>query len=350
MTRKSRISSRYLVFVIAAVMALAVPWTVLADVVENNVVSGGNDTITVGGSTEITYQLRNTGPGDANYPDPNGPCNASSSNPVTVTISAPADVTLSGADLIGSNQIQFTGCIPEAKTVTFSSSTQGNYSITHSASGGTSGGAVYASPANFTLNVNAAPVTVTPPVLSLPADIQATATSSAGAVVNYSASASDEDGDVPIDCAPVSGSTFALGTTTVNCSAENVAGRTDGNFKVHVTYGYSGVLQPVNADGSSIFKLNSTVPVKFQLTGDSAGITDAQARIFVQKISNGVAGEEMEAVSTAAATTGNLFRYDAKDDQYIFNLGTRSLSAGTYQVRIDLGDGTTNTVTISLRK
>ena len=41
------------------------------------------------------------------------------------------------------------------------------------------------------------------------------------------------------------------------------------SFMVSVAYAWSGVLQPVNADGSSVFKLGSTVPVTFQLTGPS---------------------------------------------------------------------------------
>ena len=57
----------------------------------------------------------------------------------------------------------------------------------------------------------------------------------------------------------------------------------------------------------------------------------------------------LEAISTSNATTGNLFRYDATSSQYIFNLNTKTLSAGTYQLRIDLGDGVLRTVNITLR-
>src|SRR5438309_8185892 len=37
-------------------------------------------------------------------------------------------------------------------------------------------------------------------------------------------------------------------------------------------YAWSGVLQPLNPDGSSVFKAGSTVSVKFQLTGASASL------------------------------------------------------------------------------
>ncbi len=110
---------------------------------------------------------------------------------------------------------------------------------------------------------------------------------------------------------------------------------------IPVAYNFSGILQPINADGSSVFRLGSTVPVKFQLTDSNANyISIAVARIYVAKISDGIIGTEMEADSTSAATEDNLFRYDSTADQYIFNLGTKSLSTGTWQIRIELDDGT----------
>ena len=106
----------------------------------------------------------------------------------------------------------------------------------------------------------------------------------------------------------------------------------------------------LSLDGSSIFKLGSTVPVKFQLRDANGNfVTTAGATIFVTKISNGVTGTEIEAVSTSAATTGNLFRYDPTSNQYIFNLNTKPLSTGTWQIRIKLDDGTSKYVNISLR-
>jgi hypothetical protein len=85
---------------------------------------------------------------------------------------------------------------------------------------------------SFTVTV----VDTTAPALDLPADITLEATSAAGAVANYSASASDiVDGALTPTCAPVSGSTFPLGTTTVNCSVEDAAGNeATGSFTVTV--------------------------------------------------------------------------------------------------------------------
>lgn len=67
----------------------------------------------------------------------------------------------------------------------------------------------------------------TPPVLTVPAGVTADATTAAGAAVTYAVSALDEtDGPVAASCTPASGSTFAIGTTTVTCTAADAAGNT----------------------------------------------------------------------------------------------------------------------------
>ena len=65
-------------------------------------------------------------------------------------------------------------------------------------------------------------VDTTPPSLALPDAILASATGPDGAVVTYTPSASDlVDGAVIPSCTPASGSTFSLGTTTVECTARD---------------------------------------------------------------------------------------------------------------------------------
>ena len=67
----------------------------------------------------------------------------------------------------------------------------------------------------------------TAPAVSVPATITREATSAAGAAVSFSTSAFDlVSGNVAVSCAPASGSTFALGTTTVSCSATDGSGNT----------------------------------------------------------------------------------------------------------------------------
>ena len=88
-----------------------------------------------------------------------------------------------------------------------------------------------------TVNVQAVPGGDTiPPVLNLPANI--TTNTDPGlptAVVTYTFAPTDNVGVTSSSCTPASGSTFALGTTTVNCTASDAAGNTtNGSFTVTV--------------------------------------------------------------------------------------------------------------------
>jgi HYR domain len=76
----------------------------------------------------------------------------------------------------------------------------------------------------------------TGPAVTVPDAVASEATSADGAAVTFDASASDlVDGAVPATCSPESGSTFALGATTVTCSATDSRGNTgSANFVVHV--------------------------------------------------------------------------------------------------------------------
>jgi hypothetical protein len=64
-----------------------------------------------------------------------------------------------------------------------------------------------------------------PPVVTVPADQQVTAQGPFGALVTYTASATDDiDGSVAVTCAPASGSLFAVGATLVSCTATDAVG------------------------------------------------------------------------------------------------------------------------------
>lgn len=117
-----------------------------------------------------------------------------------------------------------------------------------------------------------------------------------------------------------------------------------------VRYLFGGFLAPIDAAGVRLFKLGSVIPVKFQLR-DALGafVSSAVARIYLNKVSDSAIGQEVVAVSPGQANTDNLFRYDSAGGQYIFNLGTKSLSAGTWQIRIDLDDGSSQYARIALK-
>jgi mannose-6-phosphate isomerase-like protein (cupin superfamily) len=84
-------------------------------------------------------------------------------------------------------------------------------------------------------------VDTTKPTLTLPANITTSATSFAGAAVAFTASALDlVDGVRPIVCSPASGSTFAIGATTVSCTSVDTRGNSAARtFTVTVTFNFA---------------------------------------------------------------------------------------------------------------
>lgn len=87
----------------------------------------------------------------------------------------------------------------------------------------------------YTLNLRR--TDTVPPALSLPGDLQAEAVSRDGAAVSFVVRAEDAaDGAIAPICSRASGSVFAIGTTTVICSAADLDGNeTTGSFTVTVT-------------------------------------------------------------------------------------------------------------------
>jgi hypothetical protein len=77
------------------------------------------------------------------------------------------------------------------------------------------------------LNSGAAPPPpdVTAPVITMPDPLTVDATSAAGAAVSYAATVTDDrDAEPSLECGPVSGSTFPVGTSTIKCTAQDTAG------------------------------------------------------------------------------------------------------------------------------
>jgi HYR domain-containing protein len=80
------------------------------------------------------------------------------------------------------------------------------------------------------------PPDTTPPSLSLPGDMSVEAPDASGTNVYYSVYASDDrDPNPTVSCSPASGSLFAVGDTTVSCTATDASGnQSSGSFTVHV--------------------------------------------------------------------------------------------------------------------
>jgi hypothetical protein len=173
--------------------------------------------------------------------------------------------------------------------------------------------------------------TTAPTILGVPANFSVTATDAFGAVASFASPVATDlvDGDVAVTLSNASGSAFHLGTTAVTVKAKDAAGNeATATFTVTVRYEWSGLLDPL---GSRSIKAGSTVPLKFQLTGASAGIQNAQGMF------------------TVAGGAGGSFRYDPDADVYACHWSTKGLKPGTYELRVDLGDGAVRTTTVTLK-
>jgi HYR domain len=202
---------------------------------------------------------------------------------------------------------------------------------------------------SFTVTVH----DTTKPVLTLPASINRVATSSAGAPASYSASATDiVDGGVPVTCTPTSGSTFAPGITTVNCSATDAHGNTQtGAFTVAVSFDLTGgLLPPVGKPGViNGVKAGSTVPLKWQVRNAAGGYITSTSIVsaFVLTRINCLTASSLDPVdfTTTGATVLRV-----SDNQFIQNWQTPNKPGNCYRVDIVfVGGSQTITATFQLK-
>ena len=164
----------------------------------------------------------------------------------------------------------------------------------------------------------------------------------------------DEDGGSGLaTCTgPATLDTSSTGAKSFEVTTTDAAGNSrTATFEYRVVYAYGEIREPINADGSSVFKAGSTVPVKFGIT-DFAGqsVTGAVATLSTVRSYNTDGlhlGEEQEATTQGNANTGNLFR--PSDGQYVYNLSTKGMAPGSYQLFIRLDDGKEYTAVFSLR-
>lgn len=115
----------------------------------------------------------------------------------------------------------------------------------------------------------------------------------------------------------------------------------DGNYAACLSlYHFAGFQPPINTDGSGVYKLGRTLPVKFQITDVNGDVvTTATASLVATVVQNGVVGPNPISIGT----------FNVAGDQYIYNLDTSQLAAGVWQIRVALNDGTSYSVLITLR-
>jgi MBG domain-containing protein/Big-like domain-containing protein len=149
--------------------------------------------------------------------------------------------------------------------------------------------------------------------------------------------------------------TYAIVATAIDSSPSRLGNYTVTLVNGALTVGYATgncagsagrtVLQPVNADGTSVFKKGSTVPVKFRVCdangasiGSAGVVTGTPAAPVLVSKSTGVGGVDESVYSTTPDTS---FRWDPSAQQWIYNQATSNLTSGVaYTYKIPLNDGT----------
>ncbi len=192
----------------------------------------------------------------------------------------------------------------------------------------------------------------TAPTLILPANITAFASGNSSAVVTYTASANDlVDGAVSVSCTPLSGSSFSVGTTTVNCSATDSHSNTaHGSFTVTVSYNFLGFFQPIdNLPALNRVKAGSAIPVKFSLSGNQG------LNIFQQGYPGSAvttcSALSVDDIETTLTAGGSSLSYDASTDQYIYVWKTDKAWAGSCRtLTVMFKDGTTKQANFQFTK
>jgi hypothetical protein len=104
------------------------------------------------------------------------------------------------------------------------------------------------------------------------------------------------------------------------------------------------ILQPINANGTSVFNSKSTSPAKFRVcdaNGISVGTLGVVKAFVLYQILNGTTTTVNETVDPTTPDT--TFRWDPTAQQWIFNISNKNLGPAnqTYFFLITLNDGTT---------
>ena len=188
-------------------------------------------------------------------------------------------------------------------------------------------------------------------------DFTIAATATSGLVVSFSASGA---------CS-VSGTTVHItnvGSCTITATQpgdDTYAPADPVTHTLAITYARAGeclgspghqVLPPLAADGTSVSRVNATIPVKFRVcdaNNVSVGTPGVVTSFTLVRVIQGTVTSDvtLEPVSTPPDPA---FRWDPTDQQWIFNLSTKGLAAGaTYTYRIGLADRSSIEFSFGLR-
>ena len=190
-------------------------------------------------------------------------------------------------------------------------------------------------------------VDTTAPALSgVPSDIAATTSDPDGRAVTFATpTATDTVDPAPhVSCDPESGSLFAVGTTSVTCTASDRSGNpSTGTFRVTVRYVAPRVasavwLEPV-AGTTSTFVANRgrTVPIKVQLFVNGTAATSGDASLRLVPCGGGDASE-MPLAWSGGRWNVSLDTSSLASDCYTVTASINGLVAGSFTLELRDGD------------
>lgn len=269
-------------------------------------------------------------------------------NPNGVVSNPTGSVTFSDGSLtLGSASLSGAG--PFTATFTTSLLTAGTHPITATFNGDSIFDVSLSSPINFVVNAAALTITADDKTKLLNAPNPALTATYSGFVLGEGPSALSGT----LSCTTTALTNSFVGSYPITCS-----GQTSTNYAItyvtgtlHIIFAPGGlvdgepshvILQPVAAEGSSVFKAGRTVPLKFRVgdvNGNSIGTPGTIASFRIISVITGTVSTPVD-LPPSSTTPDTSFRFDPTAQQWIFNLNTSGLSVGaTYVFRIGLADG-----------
>jgi hypothetical protein len=187
-------------------------------------------------------------------------------------------------------------------------------------------------------------VDTTDPTLHVSSDISTQTTDPSGVAVTYPpATATDiVDSSVPVNCDLASGAVFAVGDTTVNCSASDDTGNTaHASFVVHVSlvspHTWSAVWDEPVGDGARVSTGGGrTIPIKVEVFRDGVEVTSGSPILTVTSCDSG---------PVLAATS---LSWGGGNGRWSGHLDTSGLGGGCYRVTLMVGDAAAGSFTLDV--